>query len=81
MRAAALAVGLLVVAVTGPAWAQLDQLLRGWGQGQAAGLSDARIGAGLKEGLQVEHGDHAHTLVDGTGGESTRCVRRTGLVS
>ena len=51
--------GLVVAAVlfvmAGPAGAQWDKLLKGLGgQGSAgAGLSDAKIGAGLKEALQV----------------------------
>ncbi|MGH7313102.1 MAG: DUF4197 domain-containing protein [Candidatus Rokuibacteriota bacterium] len=44
-------VGLLLV--TAPAWAQLDQILKGLGLGQPGTLSDAKIGMGLKEALQV----------------------------
>ena len=37
-----------------PAWAQLDQVLKGLGIGQqGSGLSDVKVGAGLKEALQV----------------------------
>jgi len=43
----------LVLALAGAAEAQLDQPLRGLGQGTASGLPDAKIGAGLKEALQV----------------------------
>ncbi|HET8577399.1 MAG TPA: DUF4197 domain-containing protein [Methylomirabilota bacterium] len=45
----ALVIGIVLVAT--PAWAQLDQVLKGLGQ--QGGLSDAKIGAGLKEALQV----------------------------
>jgi hypothetical protein len=50
-RALALAVAIVLVAT--PAWAQLDQLLKGLGIGQQGSLSDAKIGAGLKEALHV----------------------------
>ena len=50
-RGLAIALGLALVAT--PAWAQLDQVLKGLGIGQQASPSDARIGAGLKEALQV----------------------------
>src|SRR6266542_3210334 len=43
----------LVLALSGAAEAQIDQLLKGLGQGSSGGLSDDRIGAGLKEALQV----------------------------
>ena len=51
----ALSVAVLLVAVAGPAPAQLDKLLKGLGGGGGlgAGLPDAKIGAGLKEALQV----------------------------
>jgi len=50
-----LVVAAVVFVVAGPAGAQWDKLLKGLGgQGSAgAGLSDAKIGAGLKEALQV----------------------------
>jgi Protein of unknown function (DUF4197) len=46
---------LAVLALTAPpAAAQVDKLLKGLGTGtQGSGLSDAKIGAGLKEALQV----------------------------
>jgi len=44
------AVLLLIVA---PASAQLDQLFRGLGIGQQSGLSETKIGSGLKEALKV----------------------------
>lgn len=58
-------VGLLFV--TAPAWAQLDSILKGLGLGQPGTLSDAKIGMGLKEALQVAT-DNSVTLtgkVDG----------------
>ena len=36
-----------------PASAQLDQLFKGLGIGQQSGLSDAKVGSGLKEALKV----------------------------
>jgi hypothetical protein len=53
--AGGLAVAAVFVLLAGPAAAQWDKLLKGLGgQGNlGAGLSDARIGAGLKEALQV----------------------------
>jgi hypothetical protein len=51
-----LAVGAVLFALAGPAGAQWDKLLKGLGGGEGsagAGLSDAKIGAGLKEALQV----------------------------
>lgn len=46
------AVAILLLTVA-PASAQLDQLLKGLGIGQQTGLSDAKIGSGLKEALKV----------------------------
>ncbi len=51
-----LAVAAVLFVLTGPAGAQWDKLLKGLGGGEGsagAGLSDAKIGAGLKEALQV----------------------------
>ena len=48
-----LAASLGVLLAASPALAQLDQLLKGLGGSRPGGLSDARIGAGLKEALQV----------------------------
>ena len=50
-----LVVAAVLLVMAGPAGAQWDKLLKGLGgQGSAgAGLSDAKIGAGLKEALQV----------------------------
>ena len=46
-----LVVGLVLLAT--PASAQLDRLLKGLGMGQQSGLSEIKIGDGLKEALQV----------------------------
>jgi hypothetical protein len=49
-----LAVVVVLALVAAPAWAQLDQMLKGLGVGQqGSGLSDVKVGAGLKEALQV----------------------------
>lgn len=40
-----------------PAHAQLDELLRGLGIGQSRGLSEAKIGSGLKEALKIGTGN------------------------
>ena len=50
-----LAVAAVLFLLAGPAAAQWDKLLKGLGGpgSQGAGLSDAKIGAGLKEALQV----------------------------
>jgi hypothetical protein len=54
MRASMLVAGVIVLLASGPASAQLDQLLRGLGAGQqAGGLTDAQIAAGLKDALKV----------------------------
>ena len=53
MPSRALALVVTIVLVATPAWAQLDQLLKGLGIGQQGSLSDAKIGAGLKEALHV----------------------------
>jgi hypothetical protein len=45
--------GVLLVLMAPPASAQLDQLLKGLGIGQQSGLSEAKIGSGLKEALKV----------------------------
>ena len=49
----ALAIFVMVLLSAAPASAQLDRLFRGLSPGQPAGLSDAKIGSGLKEALQV----------------------------
>ena len=51
-----LAVGAVLFLLAGPASAQWDKLLKGLGGGEGSagvGLSDAKIGSGLKEALQV----------------------------
>ena len=45
---------MMIVLLTAlPASAQLDQILKGLGIGQSRGLSDAKIGSGLKEALKI----------------------------
>lgn len=51
MRAIGIATFLLLTAA--PAWAQLDRLLEGMGLGQQSGLSEVKVGSGLKEALKV----------------------------
>ena len=54
MRASMVVAGLIVLLASGPASAQLDQLLRGLGVGQqGGGLTDTKVAAGLKEALKV----------------------------
>ena len=54
MRVSMLVAGMIVLLTSGPASAQLDQLLRGLGVGQqGGGLTDAKVAAGLKEALKV----------------------------
>jgi Protein of unknown function (DUF4197) len=58
-RSLSLLVGIALVgsaAAAQPALAQVDQLLKGLGMGQQSGLSEGKIGAGLKEALQVATG-------------------------
>lgn len=52
-----LAACLGVLLAASPALAQLDQLFKGLGGSRPGGLSDVRIGAGLKEALQVSTGN------------------------
>jgi hypothetical protein len=54
MRLRAIAIALVVCCLTSPVSAQqFDQLFKGLGLGQQSGLSDAKIGSGLKEALKV----------------------------
>jgi len=43
----------MLLLIVAPASAQLDQLFKGLGIGQQGGLTDAKIGSGLKEALKV----------------------------
>jgi len=45
--------GMIVLMTALPASAQLDRIFKGLGIGQQSGLSDAKIGSGLKEALKV----------------------------
>jgi len=49
----ALLIAATVFLSAAPASAQLDRIFPGLGRGQPGGLSDAKIGSGLKEALQV----------------------------
>lgn len=53
MRIRALAVGAVLLLTVVPASAQLDRIFKGLGLGQQGGLTDAKIGSGLKEALKV----------------------------
>jgi len=48
-----LATMMIVLLTALPASAQLDQILKGLGIGQGGGLSDVKIGSGLKEALKI----------------------------
>jgi Protein of unknown function (DUF4197) len=53
MRIHALAIGGVLLLAAAPASAQWDRFFPGLGSGSGAGLSDAKIGSGLKEALKV----------------------------
>jgi hypothetical protein len=46
-------VGMAMLLTVVPASAQLDQIFKGLGGGEKSGLSDVKIGSGLKEALQI----------------------------
>jgi hypothetical protein len=48
-----LIVGMVILFTAFPASAQLDKIFKGLGVGEKSGLSDVKIGSGLKEALQV----------------------------
>jgi len=48
-----LMVGMVILFTAFPASAQLDKILKGIGVGEKSGLSDVKIGSGLKEALQI----------------------------
>lgn len=48
-----LAVSMVLLLTAVPASAQLDRIFKGLGIGQKAGLSDEKIGSGLKEALKI----------------------------
>ena len=50
----------LVFLMVLPASAQLDKVFKGLGVGQTSGLSDAKIGSGLKEAREHEEGSEHH---------------------
>jgi hypothetical protein len=45
--------GMIVLMTALPASAQLDRIFKGLGLGQQSGLTDAKIGSGLKEALKI----------------------------
>ena len=53
MKIRAFIVCMMVMLIAVPASAQLDRIFKGLGIGQKAGLSDAKIGSGLKEALKI----------------------------
>ena len=53
MRIRAFIVCMMVMLIAVPASAQIDRIFKGLGIGQKAGLSDAKIGSGLKEALKI----------------------------
>ena len=48
-----LIIGMILLLTASPASAQIDRIFKGLGLGQQSGLSDAKIGSGLKEALKV----------------------------
>ena len=53
MKIRAFIVCMMVMLIAVPASAQIDRIFKGLGIGQKAGLSDAKIGSGLKEALKI----------------------------
>jgi hypothetical protein len=53
MKIRAFLVCVMVILITVRVSAQLDRIFKGLGIGQKGGLSDAKIGSGLKEALKV----------------------------
>jgi len=53
MKIRAFIVCMMVMLIAVPASAQLDRIFKGLGIGEKAGLSDAKIGSGLKEALKI----------------------------
>jgi len=53
MKIRAFIVCMMVILIAIPASAQFDKIFKGLGIGQTAGLSDEKIGSGLKEALKV----------------------------
>lgn len=53
MKIRAFIVCMMVILIAVPASAQFDKIFKGLGIGQTAGLSDEKIGSGLKEALKV----------------------------
>ena len=53
MKIRMVTVAIVVFVMTIPASAQIDQIFKGLGVGQQSGLSDVKIGSGLKEALKI----------------------------
>jgi hypothetical protein len=53
MKIRIVTVAIVVFVMTIPASAQIDQIFKGLGVGQQSGLSDVKIGSGLKEALKI----------------------------
>jgi hypothetical protein len=58
---------MIVLLIAQPASAQLDRIFKGLGLGEKSGLSDVKIGSGLKEALQIGT-EHAVKLTGKTDG-------------
>jgi hypothetical protein len=53
MMSRILVIGMVILLTASPASAQFDRIFKGLGIGQQSGLSDAKIGSGLKEALKI----------------------------
>src|SRR5512139_4028978 len=53
MKIRAFIVFMMVILIAVPASAQFDKIFKGLGIGEKSGLSDAKIGSGLKEALKI----------------------------
>lgn len=53
MMMRAMTLGAIVLLTAAPALAQFDRILKGLGLGQQGGLTDVKIGSGLKEALKI----------------------------
>ncbi|MFQ5681709.1 MAG: DUF4197 domain-containing protein [Candidatus Binatia bacterium] len=57
MKARVLGIGTMLLLLSTPTWAQLDRMLEGLSFGQKSGLSDVKVGSGLKEALKIGTGN------------------------
>jgi hypothetical protein len=69
MTLRSLIAGIIVLAIALPASAQLDRIFKGLGLGGESGLSDAKIGSGLKEALKIgtENTEISEKVLEGQG--------------